>query len=204
MARILKTYTADFNSAFPSGMNVAATWTTRLFKSRGNAMGSEHRDKGIDVQLGPVAGPLGRSPAAGRNWEGEHEVYPIENRADNISQGFSPDPVLTGVAMSETIKGIQDAGVIASAKHYIGNEQEHNRENSGSALAYSSNIDDKTMHELYLWPFADAVRAGVGSVMCSYNRINNSFGSENSYTLNYLLKNELDFQGFGTKIIAVF
>ena len=51
-------------------MNVAATWTTRLFKSRGNAMGSEHRDKGIDAQLGPVAGPLGRSPAAGRNWEG--------------------------------------------------------------------------------------------------------------------------------------
>ncbi|TVY45269.1 Beta-glucosidase [Lachnellula subtilissima] len=169
----------DFNSAFPSGMNTAATWTTRLFKSRGNAMGSEHRDKGIDAQLGPVAGPLGRSPAAGRNWE-----------------GFSPDPVLTGVAMAETIKGIQDAGVIATAKHYIMNEQEHNRENSGSILAYSSNVDDKTMHELYLWPFADSVRAGVGSVMCSYNNINNSFGSQNSYTLNYLLKNELDFQGF--------
>lgn len=66
--------------------------------------------------------------------------------------GFSPDPVLTGVAMSETIKGIQDAGVIACAKHYIGNEQEHNRQaTSDTAFAYSSNIDDKTMHELYLW-----------------------------------------------------
>ena len=52
------------------------------------------------------------------------------------------------------------------------------------------------MHELYLWPFADAVRAGTASIMCSYNRINNTAGCGNSYTLNYLLKNELDFQGF--------
>jgi Glycosyl hydrolase family 3 N terminal domain len=69
-------------------------------------MGSEHRDKGVDVQLGPVSGPLGRAPEGGRNWE-----------------GFSPDPVLTGVGMEFTIKGIQDAGVIACAKHYIMNEQ---------------------------------------------------------------------------------
>lgn len=88
------------------------------------------------------------------------------------SPGFSPDPVLTGVAMSETIKGIQDAGVVACAKHYIMNEQEHNREPNGSVkYAYSANLDDKTMHELYLWPFADSVRAGVGSIMCSYNQV---------------------------------
>lgn len=62
---------ADFNSAFPSGMNAAATWSTRLMKERGNAMGSEHRGKGIDMQLGPFAGPLGRVPAGGRNWEGQ-------------------------------------------------------------------------------------------------------------------------------------
>ena len=60
----------------------------------------------------------------------------------------------------------------------------------------SSNIDDKTMHETYLWPFADAVRAGVGSVMCSYQQINNSYGCQNSKTLNGLLKGELGFQGF--------
>lgn len=47
------------------------------------------------------------------------------------------------------------------------------------------------MHELYLWPFADAVRAGTGSIMCSYQQINNSYGCQNSYTLNHLLKNEL-------------
>lgn len=57
-------------------------------KTRGNAMGMEHRGKGVDVQLGPVAGPLGRVPEGGRNWE-----------------GFSPDPVLTGVAIAQTIMG---------------------------------------------------------------------------------------------------
>ncbi|KAG9237605.1 putative beta-glucosidase A [Amylocarpus encephaloides] len=170
---------ADLATAWPSGMNVAATWQTRLFKSRGNGMGAEHRGKGVDVQLGPVAGPLGRVPAGGRNWE-----------------GFSPDPVLTGVAIAETIKGIQDEGVIANAKHFIMNEQEHERDKNGNLDAYSANVDDKTMHETYLWPFADAVRAGVASIMCSYNQINNSYGSQNSYALNYLLKNELDFQGF--------
>ncbi|ODM23820.1 putative beta-glucosidase A [Aspergillus cristatus] len=176
----------DHSSGFPAGLNVAATWDRKLAYLRGEAMGQEFNDKGIDVQLGPVAGPIGRSPDGGRNWE-----------------GFAPDPVLTGVLMAETIKGIQDAGVIATAKHFIGNEQEHFRQVS-EALGYgynitetvSSNIDDKTMHELYLWPFADAVRAGVGSVMCSYNQINNSYGCQNSHMLNKLLKHELGFQGF--------
>ncbi|KAL8720085.1 MAG: hypothetical protein Q9225_002992 [Loekoesia sp. 1 TL-2023] len=176
----------DYNSAFPAGVNVAATFDRGLAFARGQAMGQEHRGKGVDIQLGPVAGPLGRSPEGGRNWE-----------------GFSPDPALTGIMMAQTIQGIQGAGVIACAKHYIVNEQEHFRqapESTGFGFtindSLSSNIDDTTMHETYLWPFADAVRAGVGSIMCSYNQINNSYGCQNSYTLNYLLKGELDFQGF--------
>jgi beta-glucosidase len=96
----------DFNSAFPSGQTVAATFDRGLMYRRGYAMGKEAKGKGVNVLLGPVAGPLGRMPAAGRNWE-----------------GFAPDPVLTGVGMSETVKGTQDAGVIACAKHFIGNEQ---------------------------------------------------------------------------------
>ncbi|KAI1349208.1 glycosyl hydrolase family 3 N terminal domain-containing protein [Xylaria sp. FL0043] len=163
----------DLNSAFPAGINAAATWSRSLIRRRGEALGAEFRDKGIDVQLGPVVGPLGRDPAGGRNFE-----------------AFGPDPVLAGIAVAQTVEGTQSAGVIASVKHYILNEQEHFR---GSI---SSNIDDKTMHELYLWPFADAVRAGVGSVMCSYNKINNTYACENSYVLNRLLKNELGFQGF--------
>jgi beta-glucosidase len=98
------------------------------------------------------------------------------------------------VAIAETIKGIQDMGVIACAKHFILNEQEHYREQ------LSSNVDDTTLHETYLWPFADAVKAGVGSIMCSYNQLNNSYACQNSWVLNQILKKELDFQGFGMKL----
>ena len=108
----------------------------------------------------------------------------------HLADECSPDPYLAGVAMAETIQGIQSRGVVACAKHYILNEQEHYR---GSV---DVRIDDRTMHELYLWPFADAVRAGVGSVMCSYNKINGTYACENEWTTNYLLKNELGFQGF--------
>ncbi|KAI8946032.1 glycoside hydrolase family 3 protein [Xylaria longipes] len=176
----------DFASAFSSGQTVAASFDRSLMYRRGKAMGEEHKGKGVNVVLGPVAGPLGRAPEGGRNWE-----------------GFSPDPYLTGVGMSETIKGIQDAGVVATAKHFILNEQEHFRqvgESTGRGYkiseTLSSNIDDKTLHETYLWPFADAVRAGVGAVMCSYQQVNNSYACQNSKTLNGILKGELGFQGF--------
>ncbi|KAK3900965.1 beta-glucosidase [Staphylotrichum tortipilum] len=176
---------ADYASVFPAGVSAAASWDRTLMYERGLAMGQEFRGKGAHVMLGPVAGPLGRSAYAGRNWE-----------------GFSPDPYLTGVAMEETINGVQKAGVQATAKHFIANEQETQRNPSFDANfnivqeAVSSNLDDRTMHELYLWPFANAVRANVASVMCSYNRINGSYGCENSKVLNGLLKTELGFQGY--------
>ena len=69
-ATLLIVTTADFNSVFPAGVNVAATFDRGLAYTRGQAMGIEHQMKGSDVQLGPVAGPLGRSPEGGRNWEG--------------------------------------------------------------------------------------------------------------------------------------
>lgn len=87
---------ADEVSGFVSGGTVAASWDRGVWYKRGQDMGSEHRDKGVDVQLGPVVGPLGRAPEGGRNWE-----------------GFSPDPMLSGIAVGETVKGIQDSGVIA-------------------------------------------------------------------------------------------
>lgn len=102
--------------------------------------------------------------------------------------------------MQETVSGIQNAGVQACAKHYVGNEQETMRmptEVNGSEIpSISSNIDDRTLHELYTWPFANAVKAGVSSVMCSYNRLNGTYACENSRTLNEILKTELGFQGY--------
>lgn len=64
------TTVADYVSAFPAGLTVAATFDRGLLYARGYAMGAEHRGKGVDIQLGPVSGPLGRAPAGGRNWEG--------------------------------------------------------------------------------------------------------------------------------------
>lgn len=87
------------------------------------------------------------------------------------------------------------------AADFIGNEQETQRNPSVNAdgtiiEAVSSNIDDRTMHELYLWPFYNAVKSGVASFMCSYNRINGSYACQNSKALNGLLKEELGFQGY--------
>lgn len=84
---------------------MGATWNKALLYARGNAIGAEARGKGVNIQLGPAVGPLGRKPRGGRNWE-----------------GFGADPVLQAVGGSETTKGIQNNGVIATIKHLIGNE----------------------------------------------------------------------------------
>ena len=68
---------ADYASAFPAGVNIAATFDRGLAFARGHAIGSEARDKGVDISLGPVAGPLGRAPEGGRNWEGFRYDIPL-------------------------------------------------------------------------------------------------------------------------------
>ncbi|KAF2716418.1 glycoside hydrolase family 3 protein [Polychaeton citri CBS 116435] len=169
---------ADGVNGYASGLHVAATWNKSMAYSRGKSMGAEFKAKGVNIALGPVVGPLGRIAEGGRIWE-----------------GFGPDPFLTGVLGAQTVRGLQES-VIASVKHFVGNEQETNRNPSGSVRASSSNIDDQTMHELYAWPFQDVIQAGAGCVMCSYNRINNTYGCENSKVMNGILKGEMNFQGF--------
>ncbi|WEW61448.1 glycoside hydrolase family 3 protein [Emydomyces testavorans] len=172
---------ADNITAFPAGITIGATWDRDLMRKRGQLLGLEARLKGVNVLLGPALGPLGTLPAGGRNWE-----------------GFGSDPVLQGVAAAETIRGIQENGVIATAKHYVLNEQEHYRQplEWGITNAMSSNIDDRTLREVYIWPFAESVRAGVASIMCAYQMVNSSYSCGNSLLLNGILKDELGFQGF--------
>ncbi|OQE24386.1 hypothetical protein PENSTE_c007G02745 [Penicillium steckii] len=173
----------DMVNSYPAGIHAGASWNRELAHDRAEHMGAEFRRKGVNVALGPVVGPAGRVASGGRNWE-----------------GFGSDPYLAGALAAESVRGMQQ-NVIACVKHLIGNEQETSR-NSPQLLedshnqSISSNIDDKTMHELYLWGFQDVVKAGAGSVMCSYNRINNSYGCQNSKVMNGLLKGELGFQGF--------
>ncbi|KAH8985168.1 beta-glucosidase [Lactarius akahatsu] len=163
---------ADFTTAFPAAINAATTWKRSLLRARGVAMGKEHVGKGVNIALGPMMN-MGRIAQGGRNWE-----------------GFGADPFLAGVSAYETILGMQSAGVQACAKHYINNEQEHNRTQS------SSNIDDRTQHEIYAAPFLRSVMAGVASVMCSYNLVNGVYACDNNSTLNGILKSEFGFQGF--------
>ena len=132
---------ADFHSAMPGGVNVAATFDRQLACARGAAIGKEMLLHGGDVFLRPAVSPLGTFPEGGRNWE-----------------GFGPDPFLAGEMIGPTVEGIQDQGIVATTKHYIVNEQEHFRqvaeaEENGFEIAesISENVDDRVMHELYLW-----------------------------------------------------
>lgn len=120
----------DNITVFPPGITTGATWDKDLMYKRGVALGDEFRCKGINVYLGPTIGPLGRKVLGGRSWE-----------------SFGADPVLQGHAAAATIKGVQEQGVIATAKHLIGNEQEMFRQYNPVQPAYSANIGS--------WPCRD-------------------------------------------------
>ncbi|OTB07148.1 glycoside hydrolase family 3 protein [Hypoxylon sp. CI-4A] len=175
---------SDGVSVFPSGITAAATWDRELMYKRAVAMGQEFRDKGAHVLLGPSTGPMGRHARGGRNWE-----------------GFGPDPYLAGASINASVTGIQSTGVQACTKHLVANEQELQRTSSttddGTEIeAISENVDDRTLHELYLWPFADAVKAGTSTVMCAYNRVNGNYSCANSDLLTTFLKEEIAFPGY--------
>ncbi len=103
--------------------------------------------------------------------------------------------------MKATIQGGQSVGVQTCSKHYIGNEQETQRSRTtlddGTIIeGVSSNIDDRTLHEIYLWPFADAIKAGTTSIMCSYNRVNQTYACASEHLLTGVLRDELGFRGY--------
>ncbi|CAE6386266.1 unnamed protein product [Rhizoctonia solani] len=160
-------------TGFPTGINAASTFSRRLMRARGKAIGEEFRGKGIHIFLGPAIDIM-RSPKAGRAWE-----------------SFGPDPYLNGEGAYETITGVQSVGVTACAKHLIANNQEHYR------YTYSSDIDDRTLHEVYWYPFLRAIDADPGAFMCAYNRNNGSYSCGDSALLgpNGLLRKESNFKG---------
>jgi beta-glucosidase len=165
---------------FPSGLTVAASWDVASMEAWGRAMGREFFAKGSNVQLGPGV-CLARVPNDGRNFEylsGE-------------------DPYLGFVLAQRAVTGIQSQGVIANAKHYVNNNQETNR---NTVLEI---VDERTRYEMYLPPFEGAVQANVGSVMCSYNKVqpgplssSGAWSCENPVTLKTDLKERLNFSGW--------
>ncbi|KAJ7208937.1 glycoside hydrolase family 3 protein [Mycena pura] len=143
-------------TGFPPGIAVAATFSRRLMRARGVALGEEFRGKGINMHLGPAM-DLMRNPKAGRGWE-----------------SFGPDPYLSGEGAFETVTGIQSVGVMACAKHFIANNQEHWR------FGYITHVDDRTLHEMYYYPFLRSIEAGVSAVMCAYPQFNGTSSCHNA------------------------
>lgn len=159
-------------TVFPVEAAMAATWNTDLLAGAAAAIGRESQALGVSVILGPGLNGK-RSPLGGRNFE-----Y------------FSEDPYLTGAMATAYVNGIQSEGVGACIKHFVGNEQETRR------FLIDAEIDERTLQEIYLAPFAQAIReASPWTVMGAYNGVNGHYACQNPDLLQRLLRDELDFDG---------
>lgn len=159
-------------TVFPTGVAVAATWNVDVVRKMGEAIGQEAKSLGVHVLLGPNVN-IQRTPLAGRNFE-----------------AYSEDPYLAGRIGTDFVRGVQSQGVGTSPKHFVGNEQELER------LRSSSNMDERTLREIYLKPFEMIVRdAAPWTVMAAYNRVNGTYMTENARLLRGVLKGEWGFDG---------
>ena len=158
---------------FPAASATAASFDPELIEKMGEALGEACQHEKLSVLLGPAVN-IKRSPLCGRNFE-----Y------------FSEDPYLTGVMATALIKGIQSKNVGTSIKHFALNNQEHRR------MSSSSDCDERTIREIYFPAFEMAVKeAQPWTVMCSYNRINGVYASENPWLLTDVLRKEWGFEGY--------
>ncbi|KAJ0335961.1 hypothetical protein COL922a_008572 [Colletotrichum nupharicola] len=172
---------AFYVSGFTMANALTLSWNRELIEQQFRAIGDEFYGMGYNLINGPEPGPLGRVPYGGRTPE-----------------SFAADPYLAGIAMGKAISGMNSAGVIAGGRHFLLNEQETNRSSGISATTsavYTSNADDKTIHELYSWPFADGVKSGMMAVMCGMTRVNGTLCCENNDLISKVLKKEMGFLG---------
>ena len=160
------------STMFPCGMLASAMWDRDLVYEFGQGLGQDCRIRGIHILLGPAVN-IYRAPMDGRNFE-----Y------------FGEDPYLSGEVASQYIKGVQSQGVAACVKHFAANNQEWDR------YSVSSDVDERTLHEIYLPAFKKAVQeANVASVMSSYNLLNDVYTSEHPYLATEVLRNRWGFKG---------
>lgn len=161
-------------TALPSAIASAATFDTAQAYKYGQVIGAESRAFGINVNLGGNVNLSGREPRNGRTFETKGE-----------------DPILAGKINAAHINAIQDQFVLAGVKHFAMNDQETGR------TTLNVTMDERSARESDLLAFEIGLKdSNVQSVMCSYNLINGSYGCENAYLLNTLLKSEWAFPGF--------
>lgn len=159
-------------AAFPVGIALGSTWNEDLLREIGQHLAREAKDKGAAVLLAPTMN-LFRSTLNGRNFE-----------------SYSEDPFLTGKLGVAYVQGLQERGVAATVKHYVGNESEYQRN------TISSDLSERALRELYLVPFEMTVKEGKTlAVMSAYNKVNGTFASENKRLLTDILRTEWGFDG---------
>jgi beta-glucosidase len=161
-------------TAMPAPIALAATWDVNLANQYGSVVGAEAKAwangllEGLDINIARV-------PQNGRTFE-----------------AYGEDPYLVSQMAVANLTGVQSQGIITESKHFAANNQESNRETVNEI------IDERTLREIYLPAFEATVKAGVGAVMCAYNRVNGSYMCENDRLLNRILKQEWGFTGFVT------
>ena len=158
---------------FPAASAAAASFDRNLCRKIGEALGDACQHEEVAVNLGPAIN-IKRSPLCGRNFE-----Y------------YSEDPYLAGELAAAHTKGLQSKNIGVSVKHFAANSQENRR------MSTSANVDERTLREIYFPAFEKVVKDGKAwTVMCSYNRINGEYSSENRWLLTDVLRKDWGFDGY--------
>ncbi|MCM3790666.1 glycoside hydrolase family 3 C-terminal domain-containing protein [Domibacillus indicus] len=161
------------STAMPAAIGLAATWNTETAEKYGDLLGDEAFNTTHNVLLGPGL-DIARNAFGSRNFE-----------------SLGEDPYLQSQMATEYVKAIQSNNVLVTAKHYLLNNQELNR------FVSDSQASERTINEIYARPFANVIEdAEMGSVMCSFNKVNGVYACDNEEILTNLLRDKLGFEGF--------
>jgi beta-glucosidase len=159
-------------TCFPPAVGIGSSFDPEIVERVGAAIGVEAAIEDVAIVLGPGIN-IKRSPLCGRNFE-----Y------------FSEDPIVSGILGAASVRGVQSQGVGTSLKHFAANNQEFDR------MRASSDVDPRPLHEIYLRGFERVVKdAEPWTVMCSYNRINGVYASEDPWLLTQVLRDDWGFDG---------
>ena len=159
-------------TAMPTLSVLANSWDIELAYLQGATIADECIENGADILLAPGVN-IKRTPLCGRNFE-----Y------------FSEDPFLAGTLAKSYIEGVQSKGIGTSLKHFCANNREYDR------LYQTSEVDERTLREIYMPAFEIALQAEPWTVMCAYNPLNGVYASENKWLLKDILRDEFGFDGF--------